>query len=172
MGAIHSAQMKTRTPDRSPIWQRLESLLRGRLPALGLALIVVMALGNLLLFRQLNLANQRSTSTMRVITLANTKDSPQAVGTLVTDQKGNYGTLVVDNLARLDSSRQYQVWLTQDGKCISGGVFSVNPDGYASLEILAPLPLIQYDAIGITIEPSGGSLGPTGAKVLGGAILQ
>ena len=172
MGAIHSPQMKIRTPNQSPIWQRLESLLRGRLPALGLALIVVMALGNLLLFRQLNLANQRSTSTMRVIALANTKDSPQAVGTLVTDQKGIYGTLVVDNLARLDSSHQYQVWLTQDGKRISGGVFSVNPDGYASLEILAPLPLIQYDAIGITIEPSGGSPGPTGAKVLGGAILQ
>jgi anti-sigma-K factor RskA len=109
---------------------------------------------------------------MRVIALANTKDSPQAVGTLVTDQKGIYGTLVVDNLARLDSSHQYQVWLTQAGKRISGGVFSVNPDGYASLEILAPLPLIQYDEIGITIEPNGGSPGPTGAKVLGGAILQ
>ena len=57
------------------------------------------------------------------------------MGTMIMDQKGDYGTLVVDKLAVLDSNQQYQVWLIKDGQRISGGVFSVNHDGYASLEI-------------------------------------
>jgi anti-sigma-K factor RskA len=60
--------------------------------------------------------------------------------------------------------------LIRDGQRTNGGVFSVNPDGYASLELYSPLPLIQYQAIGITIEPWGGSPGPTGPKVLGGDL--
>jgi anti-sigma-K factor RskA len=160
------------TSSQLTFWQKLGFLLRSRLPALGLALIVVMALGNLLLLRQLNLASQHAITPMRVIALANTQNSPGAVGTMIADQKGNYGTLVVDNLPALDSNHQYQVWLTQSGKRVSGGVFSVNIDGYASLEIMAAMPLIQYDSIGITIEPYGGSPGPTGAKVLGGDIIQ
>jgi len=137
---------------------------------LGLALIVVMAMGNVLLWRQLNLSKNQAATPMRVIALANTADSLQAAGTLIMDQRGEYGTLVVDNLATLDSGKQYQVWLKRDGERVSGGVFSVNSEGYASMEILAPMPLIQYDSVGITIEPAGGSPGPTGAKVLGGDI--
>ena len=107
---------------------------------------------------------------MRVVALAGTKDSTQAIGTLVMNPSGEYGSLVVDHLAALDAGHQYQVWLIKDGQRTSGGVFSVNPDGYASLELYAPLPLIEYQSIGITIEPAGGSPGPTGAKVLGGDL--
>jgi anti-sigma-K factor RskA len=92
------------------------------------------------------------------------------MGTLVMDHQGDYGTLVVDKLAALDPSQQYQVWLLNGGNRTSGGVFSVNPDGYASLEIMAPKALSQYDSVGITVEPFGGSLAPTGLKVLGGTI--
>lgn len=146
--------------------QRLAGLLRMRLPALGLAVVAVLVLGNLLLWRQLTLNNLQTSTNMRVYALANTQNSPGAVGTLIMDPNGKYGTLVVDNLATLDSSMQYQVWLITGSAHTSGGVFSVNPDGYGSLEIHASLPLMQYDSIGITIEPAGGSPGPTGAKVL------
>ncbi len=173
MAAIHSRQLRG-SISSSPIsfWQRLAGLVRMRLPALGLALLVVMVLGNLLLWRQLNLSNHQATTPMRVVALVNTINSPQAVGTLIMDQTGEYGTLVVDRLAVLDTKQQYQVWLIKGGERTSGGVFSVNYEGYASLELLASLSLIQYDAIGITIEPSGGSPGPTGAKVLGGELLH
>ena len=107
---------------------------------------------------------------MRVLVLAATSDTPQALGTLVIGQNGDYGSLVVDHLPTLDSTQQYQVWLSRSGERISAGLFSVNYEGYASLELQAPLPLILYDTIGITIEPSGGSPGPTGIKVLGGDI--
>ena len=72
---------------------------------------------------------------MQVVALANTQNSPGAQGTLIINQPGDYGTLVVDKLAELDSSHQYQVWLLKDGQRVSGGLFSVNQEGYASLEI-------------------------------------
>ncbi len=170
MNAIHSRQAEALRSAQPTSWQKLVGFFRMPLPALGLALIVVLALGNLLLLRQLNLANQQSGTAMRVIALANTQSAAGALGTLVIDQQGDYGTLVVDKLAALDPSQQYQIWLLKDGQRTSGGLFSVNPDGYASLEIMAPIPLAQYDSVGITIEPAGGSPAPTGAKVLGGAI--
>ena len=171
MKAIHTRQMNLSTSSQpTSLRQRLAGLLRTRLPALGLAIIVVMVLGNLLLLRQLNLNNQQASTPMRVFALANTQNSPGAVGTLIMDPNGKYGTLVVDNLATLDSGKQYQVWLIKGAVHTSGGVFSVNPDGYGSLEILAPQPLQQYDSIGITIEPVGGSPSPTGAKVMGGEL--
>ena len=59
---------------------------------------------------------------MRVFALASTNNSPQAMGTLIMDQNGYYGTLVVDKLAQLDNGHQYQVWLNQNGERISAGI--------------------------------------------------
>jgi anti-sigma-K factor RskA len=170
MGEIRTRQMKAAAPSQATFWQRLAASFRQSAPAWSLAFIALLAFGNLLLWRQLNLANRQADTPMRVIALASTTDSPLAIGTLVMDPHGKYGTLVVDNLAPLDPGQQYQVWLNRSGERVSGGVFSVNPEGYASLEIMTSQPLIQYDSIGITIEPQGGSPGPTGAKVLGGVI--
>ncbi len=170
MSAIHSRRLEAAPAKQPTAWQKLAGFLRMPLPALGLTFIVLLAIGNIFLLRQLNLANNQATTPMKVIALANTQNAPGANGTLIINQPGDYGTLVVDKLATLDSSQQYQVWLLNNGERISGGVFSVNPDGYASLEIMAPKPLAQFDSVGITIEPFGGSPGPTGPKVLGGAI--
>lgn len=170
MHAIHTAQAINKPVLQPAPGKRLSDLFRTRLPALGLLLIVLLAVGNLLLWRRLALVNQQASTPMRVVNIAGTQNSLGAAGTLIMDPHGNYGTLVVDNLAALDASHQYQVWLVRDGQRVSGGVFSVNPEGYASLEILAPMPLIQYDSIGVTIEPYGGSPGPTGAKVLGSSL--
>jgi anti-sigma-K factor RskA len=170
MRAIHARQPAAITPAQPAFWHRVLDGMRLRLPAIGLALIAVLAVVNVLLWRQLSLASQQAATHMRVVDIANTQYSPGATGTLVMDANGKYGTLVVDNLPALSASYQYQVWLTRAGVRVSGGVLSVNPDGYASLEIKAPSPLDQYDSIGVTIEPSGGSASPTGDKVLGGDI--
>ncbi len=107
---------------------------------------------------------------LRVINFASTEYAPGATGVLVMSDSGEYGTLVVDHLPDLPVNQQYQLWLIQDGKRTSGGVFSVSDGGYASLGIAAPQPLIQYSSFGITVEPQGGSPGPTGKKVLGGTM--
>jgi hypothetical protein len=50
---------------------------------------------------------------------------------------------------------------------MSGAVFSVDEDGYRGLEIESDEPLQDFESFGITVEPAGGSPGPTGDRVLG-----
>jgi len=57
-----------------------------------------------------------------------------------------------------------------NGKRTNGGVFSVDQDGYAVMEVYAPQPLSAYPQFGITVEPAGGSPAPTGEKVMGGKV--
>jgi anti-sigma-K factor RskA len=170
MSAIHARQSIAAPSKPATSWQKLTGFMRQPVMALGVALLMLMVIGNLLLWRQLIQTGRQTNTSMRVVALANTQNAPGATGTLIMDQKGEYGTLVVADLAMLASSQQYQVWMIKDGMHISGGVFSVNPDGYAAHVILAPSPVAQYDSIGITVEPFGGSPGPTGAKVLGSTI--
>jgi anti-sigma-K factor RskA len=172
MQAIHNQPSAMPVSTRQTFWQKLSQGLRLPLPAIGLALIILLALGNLFLWRQLNQNSLNAAVSMRVVALANTENSPGAIGTLVMDPHGNYGTLVVDNLAPLTPDRQYQVWLIKGDARTSGGLFSVNYAGYASLEIIAPLPLASYDSIGISVEPSGGSSEPTGLRVMGVDLLK
>jgi len=47
----------------------------------------------------------------------------------------------------------------------------VNEEGYGSIVVSSQeQPLISYSDFGVTVEPAGGSLGPTGEKVLGGEL--
>jgi len=170
MREIRSRHARVRISPQPNLWQQLVSYVRHNFPVWSLALIVVLALGNWILWRRLNQVSNLGATPMHVVALADTKDSPGATGVLTMSQNGEYGTLVVDNLVALDASHQYQIWLKQGEQRISGGIFSVNSTGYASLEIEAPQPLSHYQAIGITIEPAGGSVYPTGAKVLGGEL--
>ena len=141
-------------------------------PGWGFAsLVVVLALlaSNLLLWRQVTrLQTESGPRTLQVVNLANTEVAPGATGMIVISLDGEHGTLVVDRLPVLSEEQQYQLWLIEDGERTDGGVFSVGPSGYASMWVGAPIPLGDYDAFGITIEPAGGSRGPTGEKVLGG----
>lgn len=137
--------------------------------AISLVLILVLATSNALLWYQVNQLRAGSEQTpMQVVALLGTEIEPQASGLIVISRDGLHGTLVVDDLPALDETREYQLWLIRDGQRISGGVFSVSPDGYANQWIGAPEPLTAYSSFGVTIEPTGGSPGPTGEKVLGG----
>ena len=111
----------------------------------------------------------RTTGDFHVVPMASTDMSMQTGAVLVITSDGASGTLVVDGLPMLDAQHQYQLWLVKNGKRTSGGVFSVQQDGYSLLAINhAPMSLLSYTSFGVTIEPFGGSAGPTGKKVLGG----
>jgi anti-sigma-K factor RskA len=129
-------------------------------------LVLALAVGNLFFWSQ----SQQAQTGFRTIRLAGTSVSQQAVGMIVISREGEYGTLVVDHLKPLDAQHQYQLWLIKDGLRTSGGVFSVNDSGYNSLLVYSPSPLSSYNSFGITVEPVGGSPGPTGPKVLGGSL--
>ncbi len=132
----------------------------------GSLVVLALVLSNLFFW---SLSWQTQTG-FRTVRLAGTKDSPTAFGTIIISRNGEYGTLVVDNLKPLDAQHQYQLWLIQGDQRANGGAFSVNDSGYTSLLVYSPKPLSSYNEFGITVEPVGGSPGPTGPKVLGGSL--
>jgi anti-sigma-K factor RskA len=139
--------------------------------AVSLLIIIGLGISNLLLWRHINtLRGLKPAPILNVINLSGTDVTPLASGLLVVSKDGNHGTLVVDDLPTLNEEQQYQLWLINNGQRTSGAVFSVGSDGYGSVWVDAPEPLITYSSFGITIEPAGGSPGPTGDKVLGGGL--
>jgi anti-sigma-K factor RskA len=132
-------------------------------PAWQLGLVSVLLVIVVALFLLTGLGGQDDFSQ---IALAATENAPGAAGILIISGDGEYGSLIVQRLPVLNPDQQYQLWLIDDGQRTSGGVFSVH-HGYAAIEIYAPRPLSSYQAFGITVEPAGGSPGPTGVKVLG-----
>jgi anti-sigma-K factor RskA len=134
-------------------------------PAVALLLLLLLV-SNIFLWHQLNRA-ALTANDFQYIVLAATEASPEARGLIVVNESGQSGTMIVDGLPPLDESQQYQLWLLRNGVREDGGVFSVYRSGYYAMPIHAPESLDQYTGFGITIEPAGGSPGPTGARVLG-----
>jgi anti-sigma-K factor RskA len=135
---------------------------------LGAVVIIVLVISNLLLWNQTRSFHPAGQpAAFQVVNLSGTETSPEARGMLVISQDGNHGTLVVDGLPYLGEEQQYQLWLLMDGIRTDGGIFSVDLDGYGSIWIDSPRPLADYTNFGVTIEPAGGSPGPTGPKILG-----
>ena len=138
--------------------------------AIGLVVIFALAFSNIYLWRQVNQLRMSPAQDFKIVSLSSTDFAPQASGMLVISADGEHGTLIFDKLPQLDSGHQYQLWLIKDGKRTSVGVFSVGEGGYGSLWVESKIPLADYSGFGITIEPQGGSPGPTGEKVLGGEL--
>lgn len=132
-------------------------------------LVLALFSSNLLLWRQVSqLRAAPSQTNFGLVKMVGTGPGANASGVLVVSPDGKDGTLVVVGLKPLDNVHEYQLWLAKDGQRTSGGVFNVSDDGYGSLWVYSEQPLNSYSQFGVTIEPSGGSPGPIGDKVLGG----
>jgi len=148
--------------------------------AMGLALVVLLAL-NVSTLAQLGAlqrqqaavvaqldASQKALSLVAYPESRTFAVSGQGTGTLVLNSELRSGVLFAWGLEPLDASRTYQIWLFQpDGKRVSGGLFRPEPgQSFVSALMTLPQPLSNFVGLGVTIEPSGGSLGPTGPRVL------
>jgi anti-sigma-K factor RskA len=170
---VRKDEVSLQTTPGGKWWARLTQAMRGNAPAWGmvsLILILVLGLSNLFLWARLNEIERVAQNTLISIPMQGTDVMPQAMGMIVVSRDGEHGTLVVDGLLVLDEISQYQLWLIRDGQRTSGGTFSVDEEGYGNLWVSSPDPLLSYSAFGVTVEPAGGSPGPTGDKVLGGEI--
>lgn len=157
------------SPASDSPWQQIKTSIRRflagpRWQPLALVVILALAVSNVLLWQQ---QNAPPTVSSRRFRLTATEVAPEATGIVYMSRSGREGTVIVDSMLPLPPDQQYQLWLIRDGERSSGGVFSVSDDGYHSQQILAPRPLEEYSAFGVTIEPAGGSPGPTGERVLG-----
>lgn len=138
---------------------------------IAVLLIVFLAVGNLLLLRQVT-SMRAAQPAIRpgeivLVRLSGTDAAPEATGYMIAKPGDNSGSLTVDGVPQLNRDQQYQVWLIKDGERTSGGVFSVDDWGYGVVQITAEHALDSYDSVGMTIEPAGGSPSPTGKKILG-----
>ncbi len=88
-------------------------------------------------------------------------------GVMYASAAGDVALLCVYNMPVLSPDRSYQLWLIKDGARESAGVFEVSPEGYGVLLLKPSRPFGEYDALGITVEPAGGSPGPTTPRILG-----
>lgn len=143
------------------------SLYSPAISLVSLVLVLLLAASNLYLWWETSRLRAISDPLpLQIVALRGTEFVPEARGILVIGSNGQHGTLVVDELPPLEGGLEYQLWLIKDGERDSGAIFSVDVDGYGAVWVASPQPLVNYTGFGITIEPEGGSPGPTGERVL------
>mgnify|MGYP003600205527 CR=1 FL=1 len=94
-----------------------------------------------------------------------TGEHPDAHGALTIDPSSGEGVLSVANLPPLSADQTYQAWLIVEGTPVSMGTFQVDASGAASHSISDARPG-AFDAVGVSIEPAGGSEQPTPDQII------
>lgn len=109
-----------------------------------------------------------TTPAVRKYAMDGTESAPTAWATMLYKPAYEEAMLVAGDMPTLPSTKVYQLWLVRDGVRTSGGTFTVDANGRGQVLVRAPLPITSYQSMGVTVEPMGGSPGPTGARVLRG----
>lgn len=124
-------------------------------------------LRNLLLERENQLALLSDTT--RVVSLEGTDAAPQARGTFYAGRTANL--LILTGLQPLSPEQTYELWLIpQEGNPVPAGLVQVDEAGAAIATLEVADPPQGFAAVGLSIEPAGGSPQPTGPIVLLGSL--
>jgi anti-sigma-K factor RskA len=119
---------------------------------------------------QLNRNNQQLAvlaGSIQSIPLAGQEAAPNASGALYVGQ--GESLLVLSGLEVLSEEQTYQLWLIPaEGNPVPSGLLAVQEAGVDSLTVTLPDDASRYAAVGVSIEPAGGSTAPTGPIVLVG----
>lgn len=174
---LQRAELSTRARPARSRWRGPRFSLRNGVVAAACTLLLALAGWNVSLQRQLTTVSQQlaqrqqvdaifSGAGVRTVTLAPQPAAPDAWGSLVVNPSSTEAYLVAKGLPQLPPDKAYQLWLAYEGGRANGGVFRPDDRGAATLLVNAPDRLKNYIRSGITIEPLGGSPGPTGDAVL------
>ncbi|NTU62543.1 MAG: hypothetical protein HGB05_03885 [Chloroflexi bacterium] len=109
---------------------------------------------------------------VRAIAITGTPVQPEAHGKLIADPGGNSALLVTSDLKPLPPEQVYQFWLIRGDVPVSGGLFTVDTGGRGILRVESDEAVESFDAIGVSIEPVGGSPQPTGPIVMLGKLSE
>jgi hypothetical protein len=96
--------------------------------------------------------------------------APGAQGKLWADPVSGRGMMMARELPPPPAGTVYQVWLSDNNGRVCPGFLRSNEDGIYYLVLDAPGKISDYQRVGVTEEPSPGSPGPTGPRVIGGTI--
>ncbi|MBA3470706.1 MAG: anti-sigma factor [Herpetosiphonaceae bacterium] len=150
------------------------------------ALLLVIALGvggwNLSLQRQVSdltasaseyraLTALLSEPATRLVALTGADGPAQTARTqLLINPERHEAYLVTAGLPALPANQSYQLWMIADGQPLSMGVFALDAQGNATVQMANLPPAGSQNLFGITIEPAGGSDQPTSAPILLGEL--
>jgi anti-sigma-K factor RskA len=102
-----------------------------------------------------------SDSNITVVNMVGTQVSPRSSANVYWDSASSNVYLVVKNMPKLASDKQYQLWALINGKPRDLGVFDVSDQKF----ILKMKNIQKAEAFAITIEQKGGSPSPTLEKM-------
>ena len=108
---------------------------------------------------QLAYINAQRDAQRETVKLTNVNDDKRVVATLVWSGELGQSVLVVDGLASLSDEEIYELWYIGEDGPISAGTFNTSRSG-DSWRVLDGA-MAAGDAVGVTIEPAGGSEQPT-----------
>lgn len=180
IAAVSAQAAGTPPPPRPAPWRQAPISWAAR--ALGVALLALLLAWNMQLQQQVaalqgSLAGQRQAIAALLASpqheeraLSADPGAPGASARLILTPDRSGGALIVDQMPPLPPGRVYQLWLIADGQRQSGGTFTVDASGSGLLIVRSARPLNTYDAAGVTVEPEGGSPGPTGPRLIGGPL--
>lgn len=94
----------------------------------------------------------------QIIRLGGTASSPEASAVLAWNKTTGTVKLWAQAMPANETDKQYQLWAIVDGKPVDAGVFDVQPDAMAMLEMKN---FTSAQAFAVTLEPRGGSVNPT-----------
>ena len=98
--------------------------------------------------------------------VSGTDHQPDSHGHLIADSQTGSAVLVVAGLQQLEAGKTYEFWLIKGETPVAAGVFDVSEEGRAVLKVSHAVTPGSYDAVGVSVEPKGGSEQPTGAIVM------
>ena len=113
-----------------------------------------------------------SSPNAQAFAISGTEHQPQAQGHMIADAKTGSAVLVVSGLKPLEAGNTYEFWLINDSGAVPAGLFKVNSEGLGVLQVTRDFNPGTYNAIGVSIEPQGGSQAPTGDIVMLGKLTD
>jgi len=169
-GRLPSAQKAARA---GPNWSF------GRV-AVGIAIILLLALNMFSISQVRALQNQQAQlmdqiqngqMALAMLSYPHTQSFPineaSVTGSLLLDKEYNNAVLILRGLPPVSDNQTYQVWLiAPNGERTSAGLLRPQADlPFISEPIDATQELANFVGIGMTVEPAGGSDGPTGMQI-------
>lgn len=107
----------------------------------------------------------------RIALLKTTPSAPRAaaraVAVSVWDQAKQNGVLLVENLPVLPATKNYQLWVLDNGAPVSAGVLTLDGKGNGRVNFSARKPVNTASVFAVTVEPLGEQESPT----LSGMVL-
>ena len=119
---------------------------------------------------QRTVLTQLTSPSAQAFAVSGTQLQPGAHGQFIADASTGNAVLVVSGLRELPPDSTYEFWLIQGKTAVAAGLFNADTQGRAILSVPHTAGLSSYTAVGVSIEPAGGSPQPSQDIVMLGNV--